>query len=260
MFFARDGARIELRDLYKEAAAFLVCSGPSLRLVDLSLLLRRGVLTMAVNNAAAVHRPNLWTCIDGPHKFCGAIWRDPGILKLVPFSYMQRPFMAGETRHRVVDAPGVVGFVENEEFIPERWLHEDSVNWGQAAGKRDRDGLEGGCSVMFAALKVLFHLGIRRVYLLGCDFKMDSQQPYAFKQSRSEQFISENNRRLITINKRLKLLRPYFDDQGFQIVNCTAGSSLTAFPYRPFSECVEEEHDQIPKPDTDGMYDKCQLA
>ena len=59
-----NGNRISLTNLYQGRAAFLICGGPSLANHDLGKLQQRGVLTMAVNNAAAVVRPtcgHAWT-------------------------------------------------------------------------------------------------------------------------------------------------------------------------------------------------------
>ncbi|MFN5959805.1 MAG: hypothetical protein ACK462_17910, partial [Planctomyces sp.] len=68
---ARDGLRlytapptfesVSLSGFYRGRSAFLILSGPSLTQLDLSALNKRGIVTMAVNNAWAVHRPTLWT-------------------------------------------------------------------------------------------------------------------------------------------------------------------------------------------------------
>ena len=47
--------------LLQSATAFLICSGPSLKGVDLSCLHLRGILTCAVKNAGTLLRSNLWS-------------------------------------------------------------------------------------------------------------------------------------------------------------------------------------------------------
>jgi hypothetical protein len=84
MFFRADGTSIALKDLFDGQAGFLVCGGPSLACHDLGQLQQRGILTLAVNNAAVVVRPQFWTCVDDPANFCDAIWRDPAVWKFVP--------------------------------------------------------------------------------------------------------------------------------------------------------------------------------
>lgn len=104
MLFTRDGHNVFLGDTYRGHAAFLLCSGPSLVCHDLSRLNERGVLTMALNNAAVVHRPQLWCSVDDPGHFCDAIWYDPGILKFVPLCHMEKPILVRDENDLLVPA------------------------------------------------------------------------------------------------------------------------------------------------------------
>ena len=83
--YGRDAA---MADLYLGAQAFLVLGGPSLKSMPLEMLSRRGVLIMSVNNCPAGLpegiRPHVWLHTDPTGKFHDSIWRDPGILKIVP--------------------------------------------------------------------------------------------------------------------------------------------------------------------------------
>ena len=63
--YTADFDSISLGGFYKGRSAFLVLSGPSLNDIDLTQLNRRGIVTMGVNNSWTVHRPTLWTCVDG---------------------------------------------------------------------------------------------------------------------------------------------------------------------------------------------------
>jgi hypothetical protein len=82
--------------------------------------------------------------------------------------------------------------------------------------------------------RLLYYLGVRRVFLLGCDFRMAERQPnYAFPQYRNRASIASNNRLYATLNRRLQRLGPYFDEAGYQVFNCTPGSGLTVYPYVP---------------------------
>ena len=201
MLFTRDGHNVFLGDLYRGHAAFLVCGGPSLKAHDLSLLNQRGILTLAVNNAATVVRPHLWTSVDDPGNFCDAIWNDPGILKFIPFDHMEKQFLVRDENDRLVpsqakvgEMPGVIGFRRNEYFRAEQWLHESTFNWGNHSDRVDTDGNKGSRSVFYVALRLLFFLGVRSVYLLGCDFRMELGRPnYAFEQDRSPGSVRSNN-------------------------------------------------------------------
>lgn len=265
MLFTRDGHNVFLGDMYRGQSAFLVCGGPSLKTHDLDLLNSRGVLTFAVNNAAAVVRPNLWCCVDDPTHFADAIWYDPGITKFVPLCHMEKHFMVrddhGElvkSRQVVGDMPAVLGYRRNENFVADQWLHEDTFNWGNHGKQVDSQGNKGSRSVMYVALRMLYFLGIRRIFLIGCDFKMTyGEKNYAFTQDRSESSVKGNNSIYRILNDRLSQLTPHFIDVGLEIWNCTPESGLTAFPHKSYEDAIAEATSLIPsKVETDGLYDR----
>lgn len=265
MLFTRDGHNVFLGDTYRGHTAFLICAGPALLSHDLAQLNERGVLALAVNNAAAVYRPQLWCSVDEPGSFCDAIWYDPGIIKFVPLAHMEKKILVRDrddhlvpTEHCVGDMPGVFGFRRNEAFVAEQWLYEDSFNWGNYKSRVDAYGNKGSRSVMYVALRLLFYLGVRRVYLLGCDFHMEEgKQNYAFDEHRSATSIRFNNSSYRILNDRLAHLKPYFEKEGYEIYNCTPNSGLTVFPHVPFEEAIRQATAIIPKRIvTRGMYDR----
>jgi hypothetical protein len=262
--FGRGGRRVRLQDMYAGQAAFLVCSGPSLADHDLARLHERGILTMAVNNAASLVRPHLWVSVDDPNNFLEAIWRDPGILKFVPFANVKRHFLVrradgqfAASRERVCDMPAVFSYCRNGKFRADRFLNERTFNWGNDERTTDAHGNRGCRSVLLVALRMLFYLGVRRVYLLGCDFRMEvGNRNYAFSQDRSMESVESNNRTYRALDRRLKDLRPRFEKAGFRVFNCTASSGLTAFPFRSYDAAIAEATRSFPRSlDTEGMYD-----
>ncbi len=237
-----------LQNHFKNRSAFLACSGPSLLTHDLSQLDQRGILTMAVNNAASVVRPQLWCCADPPYRFCRGIWEDPAIMKFLPVEWVTEQIelpteenSTDRSLETVADMPNVFGYIRNFEFKTEGWLREPTVNYGIPQGQCDMFGLKGTRSVLMAALKLLFFIGVRRVYLLGCDFRMEQgKDNYAFEQSTEGNYIDGNNRAYSTLNARLGLLKASFDEEGFHVFNCNRESGLTAFPYKSFDDAVAE--------------------
>lgn len=265
MIFAPDGHGVLLGDMYRGRPAFLLCSGPSLITHDLRLLQQRGVLTCAVNNAAAVFRPHLWVSVDSPAHFCDAIWRDPAILKFVPVPHLHHPVAIRDdhgqlqlSREVVRDMPAVFAFQRNDTFVAERWLYEETFNWGNQSKRADAHGNRGSRSVMYVALRLLFFLGIRRLYLLGCDFRMErGKANYAFPQRRSDSSIRGNNRTYDVLKDRLTQLLPYFEKEDYRIFNCTPNSGLTVFPHISYEEAVAEVCSAMPQEIiTEGMYDQ----
>lgn len=264
MLFSRDGHNLFLGDMYRGHSAFLICAGPSLLSHDLSQLDQRGILTCSVNNAATVYRPHLWTSADDPGNFCDAIWRDPGITKFVPICHMEKTFNVRSENGALVksqevvgDMPNVYGFRRNESFNADTWLYEDSFNWGNHSQKTDSYGNKGSRSIMYIALRLLFFLGVRRVFLLGCDFRMENgQRNYAFDQDRSKASVSGNNSSYEIMNIRFERLLPHFEREGFQVLNCTPNSGLRIFPHIPFEQAISDVRSSFPpKIETWGMYD-----
>jgi len=265
MLFTRDGHNIFLGDTFRGKTGFLLCSGPSLNTHDLSLLNQRGILTCATNNAAAVFRPHLWVSVDDPSHFVDAIWRDPGIWKFVPLCHMEKHFSVRDGAGHLVasnecvgDVPCVFGYRRNENFVAEQWLYEDTFNWGNHGDRTDTFGIKGSRSVMLVALRLLFYLGVRKLFLLGCDFRMRyGAQNYAFEQNRSRGSVSGNNSTFEALNVRLNSLLPYFFREGYQVFNCTPDSGLKVFPHISFPDAVAQALQDFPSViNTAGMYDQ----
>ena len=267
LLFTRDGHNVFLGDMFRGGSCFLVCSGPSLKAQDLTLLQQRGIVTCTVNNAATVVRSSLWVSVDDPGNFSDAVWRDPAITKLVPLDHMEKAFTvrnsSGEleqSRELVGDMPAVFGFRRNEAFNASQFLYEDTVNWGNHGQRVDELGIKGSRSVMLAAVRLMFYLGMRTLYLLGCDFKMQQGVAnYAFPQDRSRSSVNGNNKTFDALNARFRSLLPSFERENFQIFNCTPDSGLTAFPTMRYEEAVEAALTDFPRQiNTAGMYDRKQ--
>ncbi|MEK6261640.1 MAG: hypothetical protein AABP62_23825 [Planctomycetota bacterium] len=257
-----------LQNHFKNRSAFLVCGGPSLLTHDLSQLDQRGILTMAVNNAASVVRPQLWCCADPPYRFCRGIWEDPAIMKFLPVEWVteqvELPTEENSAEHSldlVSDMPNVFGYIRSFEFKTDGWLREPTVNYGIPQGQCDMFGLKGIRSVLMAALKLLFFLGVRRVYLLGCDFNMKhGKDNYAFEQSTEGSYIESNNKAYSTLNARLGHLKASFDEEGFHFFNCIAESGLTAFPHKTFEDAIAEATQPKHWTGSQGLYCRTKVA
>ena len=270
---ARDGLRlytadfdsVSLAGFYRGRSAFLILSGPSLTQggLDLTQLNRRGIVTMAVNNAWSVHRPTLWTCVDDPGRFIDTGWKDPGILKFVPTCHWDRRLRIqnadGTMRNsafRVRQMPGVLFFRRADHFDHERFLTGDSIPWGNDAKHPDSLGITGKRSVMLVALRLLHYLGFGTVYLLGCDFKMSPDRKYAFDEHRAPNAIRHNNVLYDSLARRFEALRPHFEKHRYRVINCSPGSELQAFDRMDFDAAIKAASAECGKPvSTQGWYE-----
>lgn len=260
-FFTRDKWPEPLVDKYRGASAFLINSGPSFATLDHSKLRQPGILTMGLNNSVKSFRPHLWTCVDNPQNFLKSTWDDPAIHKIVPISHIDKPLWDSydgrwqATDYKVADCPNVTYYKRNERFKADQYLFEDTINWG------NHTNMGGGRSVMLAAIRILFLLGIRRVFLLGADFNMKAgEKNYHFEQARSNSSVKGNNSTYKMLQERFTLLRPIFEDNGYHVFNCNSASQLTAFEHMPFDEAIELARNRVPadlsKEKSEGLYDR----
>src|SRR5690606_3509769 len=197
--------------------------------------------------------------------FSDAIWYDPGITKFVPLCHMEKSFTVRDVNgdlvdstHKVGDMPAVFGYRRNEAFVPEQFLTEDTFNWGNHGDRVDSLGNKGSRSVMLVAIRLLHYLGVRTIYLIGCDFRMQTgAQNYAFPQDRTNASVRGNNDSYRIMNSRFAALLPYFERVGLKVFNCTPNSGLTVFPKSTYDEAIEAATAVIPKRiKTEGMYDR----
>ena len=125
---SRDGLRLYTADFdsvsldgfYRGRSAFLILSGPSLTQIDLAALNKRGIVTMAVNNAWAVYRPTLWTCVEPgcptwlrprPDRVITPVTVDPSelITTLPAYSSVPLPASAADPIRMVVFSVALTG-------------------------------------------------------------------------------------------------------------------------------------------------------
>jgi len=262
-FFTYEGTNVFLDGMYRGGTAFLIGGGPSLLKEKYHKLRSPGILTFGMNNSARLVRPNMWTCVDDPSRFLYSIWKDPQIMKFVPQASFKKPLwksivIDGEQKweqaeEKVGDCPNVIGFRRNEKFHAPRFFTENTINWG--CHKK-----HGGCrSVMLSSIRILFILGIRKIYMVGVDLKMDDENKYSFNEGRTKGAIKNNNH---TYNRMLTeyfpQMKPQADKWGLEIICCNSESDLCkTFSHVSFDDAIKEaSHDlgDISQEKTEGMY------
>ena len=286
VYKTESGQRIHINGLYQGASAFLCCSGPSLLQHNLTLL--RDKVTLSVNNCPIALRehggfsPTFWTMTDDVKNFAQSIYTDPQIIKFIPDGKPKHKLWDNnawrESKLRVRDCPGVIYYSRppglEEFFSPATFLDDPRHCWGNHArrcacgytredkgpklcpecGKKDCFGSR---SCMLVAIRILYELGFKKVFLVGCDLRMEKGKAnYAFSQDRAAGAVRNNNNTYRMLNDRFDALKPLFDKLGFKVWNCYEDSGLRTFPFMPFAEAVEVAS-VVPEVDrTAGMYDR----
>lgn len=259
-FWNREGCDLPLMGHYRGGSIFFICNGPSLvnGKNDLSLLKRPGVMTYGINNGPRTIRPNFWTCVDDPQRFIKSIWLDPCIQKIVPHAFAEKPIFDNEKWEKsnmlVGQCPNMLYFHRNEKFMADRWLYEDTLNWGNSGPNG------GGRSVMLASLKIMFLLGFRNVFLMGADFKMSESNTYHFDEQRHKGAVNGNNNTYEQLkNEYFPALKPYFDAEGFNVYNCNPESELKVFDFVDFNDAIQFATKNLGDVDNErtwGLYSK----
>ncbi|MCK9434642.1 MAG: hypothetical protein M0R32_07420 [Candidatus Cloacimonetes bacterium] len=266
-FFTREGASLDLVGQARGASAFLICSGPSFANVDKELINNAPVFKMTTNNAVASIRGNAAIIVDDPSRFTLSMWLDPSITKFVPYAAMEKTLwdnrllidQNGKSKQqwepfdkKVGDCPNVIGFRRNEKFMPERFLYEDTINWGMHS---KWDG--GGRSVFLSAIRILWLMGYRRIYLFGVDLFMDETHRYHFNEARTNSAIKGNMSTYEKLKKWFKELAPYLAAEGTIVKNANPESRLDVWPRITPEQAVYEASQHIgdfSHEKTEGMY------
>jgi len=258
ILFTRDGHALYLGDHFRGRPCFLICGGPSFANIDQSKLNLPGVLTMGINNSVKSYRPDMWICVDDPRNFVKSVWLDPKIMKFAPLCHGEKKLFDSdkweEMSVKVGDCPNVFHYRRNEHFQAEQYLFEDTVNWG------NHKNYGGGRSVMLAAIRILFFLGIRDIFLLGADFDMDKDVQYHFDQNKDRGAQKSNNQTYKLLIERFTKLKPIFEENKLNVYNCNLKSNLKVFPFIEFDEAVgymkQDFPEDVKEERTRGLYDR----
>lgn len=230
-------------------AIFLICGGPSLAFADLSVLDKRGIVTMTINNAWAVYRPNMAVMNDMPHRFLDTGWLDPGVMKFTPVCRSKNRIGTNDEQGlrtlttRVSGCPSVWYFVRSAKDTDRFW-QSPYAQWNCSKTK----------STMMTSFWLSKYLGFERIYLIGADFHATANKRYGFAEKIDTTRAKQNNRIFQAMNRRIpKLLA---EPDAPEIVCCTPGSRITeAIPRMDLVEAVERESSYCErKVSTFGMY------
>lgn len=239
--FTPDGRRLTLdpTGLYS-GALFLCGSHPSLAAEPLDLLSKRGVVTLAMNNAAALFRPTLWIGADRPDCYARTVLEDAGILKLARLLYAEDEVPGAGRRWR--ELPGTLFYgVDDQRFTPESLL----ADWPTYVWWKN---------VFVIALQVAYRLGFRTVYLAGVGFTIPKGRVYAFDATLNAAETDYNRRTYAGTLEQVVAALPHLAASGLSLVSCTPGSALNDhLPFVPFREAVERVTSALPEPDTRAL-------
>lgn len=248
-------------------SAFLITNGPkALDAIDEKQLYLPGIFKMGVNNGPARIRPNAWTCVDPADRFLKSVWFDPTIMKFIPRGFCTKTiwdtYYWFPLDRGMKDCPNLYQYQRNGNFDPETFFTAKSLNWGLDKSREyicPETGtvVKGVRSCMLVAFRLLIELGAKTIFLVGCDFRMDPEKPYAFDEEKSVGGCKSNNRSYQGLNIFFNSLRPELEKRGVKVYNTFKESGLHSFPYIEFDRAVELALTDVGDPTkehTRGMY------
>lgn len=212
-------------------AAFLMGRGWSATIERRQMIADAGIPVMAINDFPEDGpKPKYWCSGDPPIYFGERLWTDPDIIKFCAMTTVDRlrpRTDAYAPALKTTDAPNVHYFhaAQNSTDV-ESWLHTPWLNWGTSICADNVPELyyASARSSMLIGMRLLWHLGYREVFLLGCDCT-----PHHHKFPKYYE----------TIFHHLEQIKPAFDRYGYKVYQCNPDSHLRVFEMADFVEAVE---------------------
>lgn len=253
--------KIDLSNMWSPSSAFLVCGGPSLNDIPKEKLNERGILSLAVNNSAGHVQSTAWVFGDPQTKFHHGCHLDPKNITFAPIGKLFKTIqikdkngLFKQTNIRLCDCPSVYGFSRQSYFDENTFLTDTFAHWGPNTNTQKVEFKV--LDTMFLAIRLMYYMGCKKIFMLGVDFNLEVDQPYAFKQ---DKFVNEKrNDRYRKTNLLLKKLKPVLQDNDFNIYNCNPASRCDVFEYVNFQDAYKECKGGVPNEpfDLSQWYEK----
>jgi len=238
----------ELHNKYKDAGIFALFSGPSLSLLPLTSL--KGKYTFSQKIIPVSHyMTDFWLCMEKQMEIPWQIFEDRKLVKFFPDEFKEKGYIRpiDSNSERKVFRTESIKNTSNNYFFPlnnsynsAEYFTQPDITWGCDGNMIDEHGLKGRRSIMLATFRLLYHLGFRRIYLCGVDFKMDHACPYCYNVSKAPAAVEQNNILYETLIIRFTALLPYFQERGLQVYNCNPDSNLKVFPFISFQDALND--------------------
>jgi hypothetical protein len=111
---------------------------------------------------------------------------------------------------------------------------------------------------MISALRILFLLGFRKIYLVGVDLNMKADARYHFDDGRTHEGVRGNGKTYDRMNDEyMPKIKKEGSRYGLRIYQTNPNSQLKTFDYVPFDSAVLDatlDFGDLGKEETKGMY------
>lgn len=207
--------------------AFLIGRGWSASAQRRRQIAESGIPAMAINDyPRRGPKPRYYVAGDGPSHYGKRIWSDPDVMKFCPtwgadVSYPREDAYAPKVPAK--NCPNVFFYhqVANDAEV-ESWLHKPWISWGTTlvSDQHNVFGSAAGRSSMLCGMRLLWHLGYRTIFLVGCDCDYHPSKGY-----------------WPSIFHYLGKIAPTFERYGLKVIQTNPDAHLRTFPIVRFEEC-----------------------
>jgi len=265
----RNKEPIDLEGLWSPSPGFLVGGGPSLQDFDINRLRERGIVSLGINQCAAMAPVKAWVFSDAHWKFHHALFLDPAIMSFVPtykatrWAHAKTELGFQKIEMRIKECPNTLTYDRQTCFVPETFFTTPYAHWGPSKDQpKDRpfpnenEKWSGFLCTMMIGLRILYYLGCRRIYLLGIDFQGKDGKCYGFPEEKLDKGRWE--RRYGKEERMLDSLNQEMENRGIEMFNCNPNSRCSLYSHVPFDLAIKDCKGSIPDEplDTFGWYDK----
>ena len=206
---------VDIQDIFHGGTAMLVGGSPSLLEQPVDMLNDRGVLSMAMNNAAMHFQPTLWVSGDRPECYAPKILLDPTIMKFGIISHADVQLDKRYDNRKYHQMP-------NQYF----YIPEDNVPWDEYFA--NRRGVPWYNNSLFVGIHILYRLGIRKIILAGSDFGFSKTGAvYAHKTGLNDLEKKWNSDLYGSQAYELRRLKPLFDKFGLELYDSSLNSRIS---------------------------------
>ncbi len=234
MFFRYDGEIRKSMDLDNvfSGACFLLGGSPCL-MDSKDKIANQPIIKMAMNNAATIVRPDLWVGADISKNYSTSVLVDPGVMK---FTYISRRDNQVNGR-KWKEMPNTY-FMSSKQTKPnEFFLRGRDFSWDK--------------NVFVLAIQLAYRLGFRKVYLLGCSFKIAQDKQYCYETRLDKAQVEYNQKTYNVAIRQVRSLLGPAKDAGFEIISCTTDSKINEIvPFIDLDQALRDELSTIPAHDT----------
>jgi len=149
---------------------------------------------------------------------------------------------------KVRECPNVVFAKLDTAFNAKDFWKRPTFNFGN-----HKDG-GGGRTVMLFALKSLWVLGFRRIYIVGCDWFMSPNYAYGFDEQRTVRASHNNNTTFMRTTSLFTQMAAHMPED-LKIYNCNPRSFLFTFEHMDFDDAVKAATASLPSNEqTENRY------